>query len=114
MENTTQTRQHTICIPAQDNAASRPPNPQAASLCGLFRVLEVPQHRPRLFVVRGQPQRVLDALKRRFKQAGTHYKAYIYEGAEHGFNNDTTPRFDKAAADLAWARTLALLRQTIS
>ncbi|WP_278374078.1 dienelactone hydrolase family protein [Sphingobium xenophagum] len=47
------------------------------------------------------------------KQAGTHYKAYIYEGAEHGFNNDTTPRFDKAAADLAWARTLALLRQTI-
>ena len=47
------------------------------------------------------------------KQAGVRYKAYIYDGAEHGFNNDTTPRFDKAAADLAWARTLALFRQSV-
>lgn len=47
------------------------------------------------------------------KQAGVRYKAHIYDGAEHGFNNDTTPRFDKAAADLAWARTLALFRRTI-
>lgn len=47
------------------------------------------------------------------KQAHIRYKAYIYEGAEHGFNNDTTPRFDKRAADLAWARTMALFRQTL-
>ena len=47
------------------------------------------------------------------KQAGVRYKAHIYDGAEHGFNNDTTPRFDKAAADLAWARTLALFRRTL-
>ena len=47
------------------------------------------------------------------KQAEVRYKAHIYDGAEHGFNNDTTPRFDKAAADLAWARTLALFRRTI-
>lgn len=47
------------------------------------------------------------------KKAGTRYKAYIYAGAEHGFNNDTTPRFDKAAADLAWARTMALFRRTL-
>ena len=34
------------------------------------------------------------------------YQAYIYEGANHGFHNDTTPRYDEAAAKLAWKRTL--------
>jgi carboxymethylenebutenolidase len=34
------------------------------------------------------------------------YTAYIYEGANHGFHNDTTPRYDEAAAKLAWQRTL--------
>lgn len=34
------------------------------------------------------------------------YTAYIYEGANHGFHNDTTPRYDEAAAKLAWRRTL--------
>ncbi len=34
------------------------------------------------------------------------YTAYIYEGANHGFHNDTTPRYDEAAAKLAWQRTV--------
>ena len=34
------------------------------------------------------------------------YEAYIYPGTQHGFNNDTTPRYDKDAAALAWKRTL--------
>jgi carboxymethylenebutenolidase len=34
------------------------------------------------------------------------YTAYIYEGANHGFHNDTTPRYDEVAAKLAWQRTL--------
>jgi len=33
------------------------------------------------------------------------YQAFIYQGAQHGFNNDTTPRFDEASAKLAWQRT---------
>ena len=33
------------------------------------------------------------------------YTAYTYENANHGFHNDTTPRYDKAAAELAWKRT---------
>jgi carboxymethylenebutenolidase len=37
---------------------------------------------------------------------GIEYEAYVYDGANHGFNNDTTPRFDAAAAELAWRRTL--------
>jgi carboxymethylenebutenolidase len=35
------------------------------------------------------------------------YEAYIYEGAQHGFHNDTTPRYDEKSAKLAWQRTLA-------
>ncbi len=34
------------------------------------------------------------------------YTAYVYEGANHGFHNDTTPRYDEAAARLAWQRTI--------
>jgi carboxymethylenebutenolidase len=34
------------------------------------------------------------------------YSAYTYDGANHGFHNDTTPRYDEAAAKLAWQRTL--------
>lgn len=34
------------------------------------------------------------------------YTAHIYEGANHGFHNDTTPRYDEAAAKLAWKRTI--------
>jgi carboxymethylenebutenolidase len=34
------------------------------------------------------------------------YTAYIYDGVNHGFHNDTTPRYDEAAAKLAWTRTI--------
>jgi len=40
------------------------------------------------------------------KENGKKYQAFIYEGANHGFHNDTTPRYDKAAAELAWKRTI--------
>ena len=47
------------------------------------------------------------------KKAGKRYAAFVYPGVEHGFNNDTTPRFDKAAAALAWKRTIDLFRTTL-
>ncbi|MFU8787452.1 MAG: dienelactone hydrolase family protein [Methylobacter sp.] len=40
------------------------------------------------------------------KAAAINYEAYLYSGVQHGFNNDTTPRFDEAAAKLAWQRTV--------
>ncbi|SKB30318.1 dienelactone hydrolase family protein [Daejeonella lutea] len=40
------------------------------------------------------------------KEHGKEYEAFIYENANHGFHNDTTPRYDKAAAELAWKRTI--------
>ena len=45
------------------------------------------------------------------KAAKVSYRAYVYPGVEHGFNNDTTPRYDAAAARLAWQRTVAFLDQ---
>ncbi len=41
------------------------------------------------------------------------YTAYIYPKANHGFNNDTTPRYDKAAADLSWQRTIDFFNQKL-
>jgi carboxymethylenebutenolidase len=40
------------------------------------------------------------------KAAKVKYTAHIYPGTEHGFNNDTTPRYDEKAAKLAWQRTI--------
>jgi carboxymethylenebutenolidase len=48
------------------------------------------------------------------KAAGKTYEAYIYPGANHGFHNDSTPRYDKAAADLAWDRTLGWFEKYLS
>ena len=40
------------------------------------------------------------------KAAGKTYQAHVYPGTQHGFHNDSTPRYDEAAAALAWKRTL--------
>lgn len=41
------------------------------------------------------------------------YTMYRYENANHGFHNDTTPRYDKAAAELAWGRTIELFKKNL-
>ena len=45
--------------------------------------------------------------------AGVKYQMFMYPGTEHGFNNDTTPRFNKDAAALAWSRTIALFNSAL-
>ncbi len=45
------------------------------------------------------------------KAAGVTYERHFYPGTQHGFLNDTTPRFDEAAAKLAWERTVAFFRK---
>lgn len=47
------------------------------------------------------------------KAAKVKYQAFTYAGTEHGFNNNTTPRFNADAAKLAWSRTLALFARTL-
>jgi carboxymethylenebutenolidase len=46
------------------------------------------------------------AYEKALKENNKEYTAYIYPNANHGFHNDTTPRYDKAAAELAWKRTI--------
>jgi carboxymethylenebutenolidase len=48
------------------------------------------------------------------KAAHVRYEAHVYPNTQHGFNNDTTPRFDKEAAALAWRRTVDFLRWTLA
>lgn len=48
------------------------------------------------------------------KAAGIDYTAHIYPAVNHGFHNDTTPRYDAAAAELAWTRTIAFFKQKLA
>ena len=41
------------------------------------------------------------------------YQAFIYPNTQHGFHNDTTPRYDEAAAKLAWSRTIAFFKENL-
>jgi carboxymethylenebutenolidase len=51
------------------------------------------------------------AFEAALKAAGKTYTMHMYEGANHGFHNDTTPRYDEAAAKLAQDRTIAFFHQ---
>jgi carboxymethylenebutenolidase len=42
------------------------------------------------------------------------YDVFIYPGTQHGFNNDTTPRYDAAAAKLAWSRTVEFFKKHLA
>jgi carboxymethylenebutenolidase len=46
--------------------------------------------------------------------AGVRVEMHQYPGTQHGFNNDTTPRYDAAAATLAWERTLAFFKRHLA
>jgi carboxymethylenebutenolidase len=47
------------------------------------------------------------------KAANVTYEHFLYPGTQHGFNNDTTPRYDATAARLAWERTIAFFNQYV-
>jgi carboxymethylenebutenolidase len=49
--------------------------------------------------------------ERALKAANVKYERFLYPGTQHGFNNDTTPRYDAAAAKLAWERTIAFFNK---
>ncbi|RYU96468.1 dienelactone hydrolase family protein [Emticicia agri] len=57
----------------------------------------------------------IPAYEAALKAAGTQYELYVYEGANHAFNNDTAPtRYNPEAAKLAWERTLKLFKDSLS
>lgn len=54
------------------------------------------------------------AYEKALKENHKEYTAFIYPEVNHGFHNDTTPRFDKAAAELAWKRTVDFFKEKLA
>jgi carboxymethylenebutenolidase len=78
---------------------------------GAPNAADVPKIKAAVLVHHGsEDKRLVDAwpeYENALKAAGVRYEGYIYPNAVHGFNNDATPqRYNKAAADLAWQRTV--------
>lgn len=75
-------------------------------------------HAPLLLHYAGLDERInagIPAFEAALKQAGKTYQIYIYDGVNHAFNNDTNAtRYNKEAADLAWGRTIAFLKKSLS
>ena len=62
----------------------------------------------------GLDQRVnagIAAYEAALKAHGKRFTIYVYPNVNHAFNNDTGSRYDKPAADLAWSRTIAFLKE---
>ncbi|WP_339729129.1 dienelactone hydrolase family protein [uncultured Gimesia sp.] len=60
-------------------------------------------------IMAGAPQ-----LEQALKKNNKPFEAYVYEGANHGFHNDTTPRYDDPSAKLAWKRTIAFFKKQLA
>ena len=74
-------------------------------------IADVPKiQAPLMFQYAGNDQRInagIAAYEAALKENGKKFESFMYEGKQHGFHNDTTPRYDAEAAKLAWERTLA-------
>ena len=55
----------------------------------------------------------MPAYEAALKAANVEFTTHIYPKANHGFHNDTTPRFDEAAAKLSWDRTLEFFKKKL-
>lgn len=73
---------------------------------------------PLLLHYAGRDERInagIEAYRKALEAAGKEFTIYVYDGAQHAFNNDTSQaRYDKAAADLAWGRTIDFFRQKLA
>ena len=72
---------------------------------------------PLLIHYAGKDERVnagWPAYEEALKANKVRYEAFIYPEVQHGFNNDTTPRYDKPAADLAWKRTVEFFKKNLA
>jgi carboxymethylenebutenolidase len=71
---------------------------------------------PLLIHYAGEDQRInagWPAWEAALKKNNVRYEEYTYPGVQHGFHNDTTPRYDDAAAKLAWSRTVAFFKANL-
>jgi len=56
----------------------------------------------------------IPAFEAALKANNKKYEVFVYDGAQHGFHNDTTPRYDEKAAKLAWQRTLEFFNNSLA
>ena len=81
-------------------------------------VADVPKIQAPLMIQNaGLDQRILDGaagFEKALMDNGKTFEAFVYEGVNHGFHNDTTPRYDEAAAKLAWKRTIAFFKRSLA
>ena len=65
----------------------------------------------------GEDERInagIEAFEKSLKEAGVEYQIFVYEGAQHAFNNDSNPsRYHKEAAQLAWKRTIGFFKEKL-
>ncbi|HEX2728029.1 MAG TPA: dienelactone hydrolase family protein, partial [Beijerinckiaceae bacterium] len=65
----------------------------------------------------GEDERInagIPAYKEALEKSGVKHQVFVYEGAQHAFNNDTSEaRYDKKSADLAWSRTTSFLKEKL-
>lgn len=106
MANTLAVRLPDIIRAAVPFYGGQPPAEDAAKVKGTL-LLQFAEHDER--VNAGWP-----AYEEALKKAGVKYEAHIYPGVNHGFHNDTTPRYDEAAAKLAWQRTLDFFKKQLA
>jgi carboxymethylenebutenolidase len=81
-------------------------------------VADVPKIRAPLLIHNASlDRRIMEgaaALEQALRENNKPFEAHVYEGANHGFHNDTTPRYDEAAATLAWKRTIAFFKKHLA
>jgi len=79
---------------------------------------DVPKIRAPLLIHYAEDDKRINAMwpdyEAALKANGVKYEAHFYPGTRHGFHNNSTPRYDKAAADLAWKRTIAFFKQHLA
>ncbi len=102
---------NTMAVRIPDLAAAVPfygPQPAAADVARIKAPLLIHYAATDERINAGWP-----AFETALKANGAKYQMYMYPGTNHGFHNDTTPRYDEAAAKLAWSRTLALFNEQL-
>ncbi|MDH4060597.1 MAG: dienelactone hydrolase family protein, partial [Aquincola sp.] len=80
-------------------------------------IADVPKIKAELFIVYAENDERINATwppyEAALKSAGTRHAAQVFPGTQHGFNNDTTPRYDEKAAREAWSKTVALFNRML-
>jgi carboxymethylenebutenolidase len=83
-----------------------PPSPEAAGQVKAQLLVHLAENDERI-------NSAWPAYEAALKSAGVKFEVFKYPGTQHGFNNDTTPRYDEASAKLAWQRTLTFFNHTL-